>query len=75
MIILEKIAFPTPFSDAPITAMDLGARKLFFNWVALMEVDDEGNEDDAENENGDGDEERVVEEVDKGIEKNKSVVH
>ena len=66
---LEKIALPTPFSDAPITTMDLGARKLFFNWVALMEVDDEDNEGDAENEDGDGDEEPVVEEVDKAIEK------
>ena len=66
---LEKTALPTPFSDAPITAMDLGARKLFFNWLALMEVDDEDNEDDAENEEGDGDEELVVDEVDKGIEK------
>lgn len=70
---LEKIALPTPgFSDAPITAMDRGARKLFFDWLALMEVDDEDdedNEDDAENEDGDGDEEPVVDEVDKGIKK------
>jgi hypothetical protein len=29
---LEKIAFPTPdFSDAPMTAMDRGAKKLLFD--------------------------------------------
>ena len=64
---LEKIALPTPgFSDAPITAMDRGARKLFFDWLALIGVD-EGDGDDADNE--EGEEEPVVDEVDKGIEK------
>ena len=53
---LEKIALPTPFSDAPITAMDRGARKLSFDWLAPKGVDDEDdkdNEDDDENEDGD----------------------
>jgi hypothetical protein len=64
---LEKIALPTPgFSDAPITAMDRGARKLFFDWLALIGVDEEDG-DDADNE--EGEEEPVVDEVDKGIEK------
>ena len=64
---LEKIALPTPgFSDAPITAMDRGARKLFFDWLALNGVDEEDG-DDADNE--EGEEEPVVDEVDKGIEK------
>lgn len=64
---LEKIALPTPgFSDAPITAMDRGARKLFFDWLALIGVDEEEG-DDADNE--EGEEEAVVDEVGKGIEK------
>lgn len=64
---LEKIALPTPgFSDAPITAMDRGARKLFFDWLALNGVDEEDG-DDADNE--EGEEEPVLDEVDKGIEK------
>ena len=49
---LEKIALPTPgLSDAPITAMDRGARKLFFDWLALNGVDKEDG-DDADNEEG-----------------------
>lgn len=61
---LEKIALPTPgFSDAPITAMDRGARKLFFDWLALNGVDEEDG-DDAE-----GEEELADDEVDVGIEK------
>lgn len=64
---LEKIALPTPgFSDAPITAMDRGARKLFFDWLALNGVDEEDG-DDADNE--EGEEEPALDEVDKGIEK------
>lgn len=64
---LEKIALPTPgFSDAPITAMDRGARKLFFDWLELNGVDEEDG-DDADNE--EGEEEPVVDEVDIGIEK------
>ena len=64
---LEKIALPTPgFSDAPITAMDRGARKLFFDWLALNGVDEDDG-DDADNE--EGEEEPVLDEVDKGIEK------
>ena len=64
---LEKIALPTPgFSDAPITAMDRGAKKLFFDWLALNGVDEE-DVDDADNE--EGEEEPVLDEVDKGIEK------
>lgn len=31
----ENIALPTPgFSDAPMTAMDLGVRKIFFDCLA-----------------------------------------
>jgi hypothetical protein len=56
-MILENIAFPTPgFSDAPITAMDRGARKLLFDRVGpTEEVDD----------NEDGDEVLVVEGMEK----------
>ena len=56
-MILENIAFPTPgFSDAPITAMDRGARKLLFDRVGPTEdVDD----------NEDGDEVLVVEGMEK----------
>jgi hypothetical protein len=64
---LEKIALPTPgFSDAPITAMDRGARKLFFDWLALNGVDEEDG-DDADNE--EGEEEPADDEVDVDIEK------
>jgi hypothetical protein len=63
---LEKIALPTPgFSDAPITAMDRGARKLFFDWLALNGVDEEDG-DDADNEEG---EEEPADEVDVDIKK------
>ena len=66
---LEKIALPTPgLSDAPITAMDRGARKLFFDWLALNGVD-EKDVDDAENE--EGDEEPAADEVGIGMEKGK----
>jgi hypothetical protein len=45
-MILENIAFPTPgFSDAPITAMDRGARKLLFDRVGLKEEDVDDKED------------------------------
>ena len=64
---LEKIALPTPgLSDAPITAMDRGARKLFFDWLALNGVDKEDG-DDADNE--EGEEEPAADEVDIGMEK------
>jgi hypothetical protein len=64
---LEKIALPTPgFSDAPITAMDRGARKLFFDWLALNGIDKEDG-DDVDNEEGEG--EPAVDEVDIGMEK------
>jgi hypothetical protein len=48
-MILENIAFPTPgFSDAPITAMDRGARKLLFDRVGPTEdVDDNEGEDEV----------------------------
>jgi hypothetical protein len=64
---LEKIALPTPgFSDAPITAMDRGARKLFVDWLALNGVaEDDG--DDADNE--EGEEELAADEVEVGMEK------
>jgi hypothetical protein len=64
---LEKIALPTPgFSDAPITAMDRGARNLFVDWLALNGVaEDDG--DDADNE--EGEEELAADEVDEGMEK------
>jgi hypothetical protein len=64
---LEKIALPTPgFSDAPITAMDRGARKLFFDWLALNGIDKEDG-DDVDTEEGEG--EPAVDEVDIGMEK------
>jgi hypothetical protein len=64
---LEKIALPTPgFSDAPITAMDRGARKLFFDWLALNGIDKEDG-DDVDNEEGEG--EPAVDEVGIGMEK------
>jgi hypothetical protein len=66
---LEKIALPTPgLSDAPITAMDRGARKLFFDWLALKGVDEE-DADDADNE--EAEEEPAADEVDIGMEKSK----
>jgi hypothetical protein len=38
-IILEKIALPTPgFSDAPITAIDRGAKKILFESVAYDDI-------------------------------------
>ena len=68
---LENIAFPTPgFSDAPITAMDCGARKLPLDWLGLYDEDDE---DGSENE--EGDEELVVEDVDKGMEKVNNITY
>ena len=44
------MAFPTPgFSDAPITAMDCGSRKLLFDRGGLrVEEDVEGKEDEEE---------------------------
>ena len=66
---LEKIALPTPgLSDAPITAMDRGARKLFFDWLALDGIGEEDG-DDAENE--EGEEEPAADEVGIGIKKGK----
>ena len=47
-MILENMAFPTPgFSDAPITAMDCGSRKLPFDRGGLRaEENVEGKEDE-----------------------------
>lgn len=47
-MMLENIAFPTPgFSDAPITAMDRGSRKLLFDRGGLRaEENVEGKEDE-----------------------------
>ena len=49
-MILENIAFPTPgFSDAPMTAMDCGSRKLLFDRGGLREEEDvEGKKDEEE---------------------------
>jgi hypothetical protein len=49
-MILENMAFPTPgFSDAPITAMDCGSRKLLFDRGGLRaEENVEGKEDEEE---------------------------
>jgi hypothetical protein len=49
-MMLENIAFPTPgFSDAPMTAMDCGSRKLLFDRGGLREEEDvEWKEDEEE---------------------------
>ena len=49
-MILENMAFPTPgLSDAPITAMDCGSRKLLFDRGGLRaEENVEGKEDEEE---------------------------
>lgn len=44
-MMLENIAFPTPgFSDAPMTAMDCGSRKLLFDRGGLREEEEDEEE-------------------------------
>ena len=48
---LERLPFQRLAFRCTITAMDRGARKLFFDWLALNSVDKEDG-DDADNEEG-----------------------
>jgi hypothetical protein len=46
---LENIAFPTPgFSDAPMIAIECGARKLIFDGMGLKEEEDVEDKEDGE---------------------------